>query len=157
MASRILQSFTRSAPTATRTFQQRTTGMTIPIKPNYTSSQSSAINTHTVLPTVTTRAYALNPSSDAQSQNNSNAANPQSSSADAQDVNAKAATRGTKDQDTGSVANPVSHPEDAGLGAQEEPTRSQDAMSHDPNESQQSKKEKTLKFGQNQPLDAADK
>jgi hypothetical protein len=51
----------------------------------------------------------------------------------------------------------MSHPEDGGLGATEETTISQDKMSHDPKESDASKKEKTLKFGQNQPLDAADK
>lgn len=43
------------------------------------------------------------------------------------------------------------------MGATEETTQSQDAMSHDPKESDASKREKTLKFGQNQPLDAADK
>jgi hypothetical protein len=43
------------------------------------------------------------------------------------------------------------------MGATEETTQSQDAMSHDPKESDASKREKTLKYGQNQPLDAADK
>ncbi|KAJ4378341.1 hypothetical protein N0V86_006041 [Didymella sp. IMI 355093] len=135
MASRILQSFTRSAPAATRSFQQRTAPLTPALS----------------------RAYAVNPSSSSASQNNSNTSNPQASSAESQDVNASAATRGTKDQDTGSVANPVSHPEDGGMGATEETTQSQDAMSHDPKESDASKREKTLRYGQNQPLDAADK
>ncbi|KAF2625226.1 hypothetical protein BU25DRAFT_346214 [Macroventuria anomochaeta] len=135
MASRILQSFTRSAPAAIRSFPQRTI----------------------VLAPALTRTYAVNPSSSSASQNNSNASNPQASSSEAQDINASAATRGIKDQDTGSVANPVSHPEDGELGATEETTQSQDAMNHDPKESDASKKEKTLKFGQNQPLDAADK
>lgn len=43
------------------------------------------------------------------------------------------------------------------MGATEETTTSQDQMSHDPKESAESKKEKTLEFGQKQPLDAADK
>ncbi|XPS77816.1 hypothetical protein M3J09_009843 [Ascochyta lentis] len=135
MVSRILQSITRSAPTATRSFQQRST----------------------VLAPALSRTYAVNPSSSSASQNNSNTTNPQASSSESQDVNASAATRGTNDQDTGSVANPVSHPEDGGMGATEETTISQDKMSHDPKESDASKKEKTLKYGQNQPLDAADK
>jgi hypothetical protein len=74
-----------------------------------------------------------------------------------QDVNASAATRGTKDQDTESVANPMSRPEEGGLGATEESTQSQDKMSHDPKERDWSKREKILGWGQNQSLDAADK
>ncbi|UPX17059.1 uncharacterized protein EKO05_0007436 [Ascochyta rabiei] len=135
MVSRILQSITRSAPTATRSVQQRTT----------------------VLAPALFRTYAVKPSSSSASQNNSNTTNPQASSAEAQDINARAATRGTYDQDTSSLANPVSHPEDGGMGATEEKTISQDKMSHDPKEGDASKKEKTLKFGQNQPLDAANK
>ncbi|KAJ4988204.1 hypothetical protein SVAN01_06300 [Stagonosporopsis vannaccii] len=144
MASRILQSFTRSAPAATHSFQQRTTG-------------TVTLTNNPVLAPALTRAYAVNPSSSSASQNNSNVSNPQASSSESQDINASAATRGTNDQDTGSVANPVSRPEEGGLGATEESTQSQDKMSHDPNESDQSKREKTLGWGQNQPLDAADK
>ncbi|KAF3007744.1 hypothetical protein E8E13_009972 [Curvularia kusanoi] len=135
MAPNVLQYFTRSAPAATRSFQQRTRALA---------------------PTLS-RTYAVNPSSSAASKNNSNAANPQASSSESQDINSSAATRGTKDQDTGSLANPVSHPEDGGLGSTEEPTQSQDAMSHDPKESDASKRKKTLDYGQNKPLDAADK
>lgn len=104
-----------------------------------------------------TRTYAINPSSSSASANNSNVSDPRASSADSQDVNASAATRGTKDQDTGSVANPVSRPEEGGLGATEETTQSEDAMKHDPSESDKKKREKTLGYGQNKPLDAADK
>ena len=110
-----------------------------------------------MLAPVPSRAYAVNPSSSSSSQNTSNTPNPQASSSEAQEINEKAAMRGTKDQDTASTANPISHPKDGGLGATEESTVSQDKMSHDPKESNESKKEKTLKFGQNQPLDAADK
>ncbi|EMD62652.1 hypothetical protein COCSADRAFT_201252 [Bipolaris sorokiniana ND90Pr] len=50
-----------------------------------------------------------------------------------------------------------SHPENNRVGASEEMTESQDHMKHDPNESDAKKREKTLEYGQNKPLDAADK
>jgi hypothetical protein len=43
------------------------------------------------------------------------------------------------------------------MGASEEGTESQDNMKHDPKESDAKKREKTLNYGQNKPLDAADK
>lgn len=89
----------------------------------------------------------------------SNVSNPQASSAEAQNIN-KSASVGQTDRNDGdhaSVANPVSHPEEGGLGATEETTESQDKMSHDPNEPASEKKRKTLEYGQNKPLDPADK
>jgi hypothetical protein len=89
----------------------------------------------------------------------SNVSNSQASSATSQDIN-KSASVGRTDKNDGdhaSIANPVSHPEQDRMGASEEGTESQDHMKHDPKESDAKKKEKTLKYGQNKPLDAADK
>ncbi|KAI4644137.1 uncharacterized protein J4E78_009721 [Alternaria triticimaculans] len=110
MASRFLQSFSRSAPIATRSLQQRSE----------------------VLAPVITRTYSIN----------------------------KSASVGQTDKNDGdhaSVQNPVSHPEQDRAGATEETTESQDNMKHDPKESDAKKREKTLNYGQNKPLDAADK
>jgi hypothetical protein len=51
----------------------------------------------------------------------------------------------------------VSHPEESGLGAQEEATESQEHMKHDPNKPDSQKRKETLEYGQNKPLDPADK
>ncbi|CAN9190848.1 hypothetical protein AA0118_g10855 [Alternaria tenuissima] len=133
MASRFLQSFSRSAPTAARSLQQRSE----------------------VLVPVLTRTYA----SSAAPGQASNVSNPQASSAESQDIN-KSASVGRTDRNDGdhaSIQNPVSHPEHDRAGATEETTESQDNMKHDPKESDAKKREKTLNYGQNKPLDAADK
>ncbi|CAN9282955.1 unnamed protein product [Alternaria alternata] len=133
MASRFLQSFSRSAPTAARSLQQRSE----------------------VLAPVLTRTYA----SSAAPGQASNVSNPQASSAESQDIN-KSASVGQTDRNDGdhaSIQNPVSHPEHDRAGATEETTESQDNMKHDPKESDAKKREKTLNYGQNKPLDAADK
>jgi hypothetical protein len=128
-----------------------------PVRLPYRPYSNPSLTFYPALAPALSRTYAVNPSSSSASKNNSNASNPQASSAESQDINASAATRGMKDQDTASVANPVSHPEDGAMGATEETTQSQDAMKHDPKESDASKREKTLSYGQNKPLDAADK
>lgn len=65
-------------------------------------------------------------------------------------------TDGRRQQDTGSVQNPISNPEEGGIGGQEESTPSQGAMKRDPKESDEKKREKILGYGQNKKLDAAD-
>ncbi|USP76707.1 hypothetical protein yc1106_03981 [Curvularia clavata] len=89
----------------------------------------------------------------------SNVSNPQASSPESQDINHSASIGQTdkNDADHVSIQNPVSHPEQDRAGGSEEGTESQDNMKHDPNESDAKKREKTLGYGQNKPLDAADK
>lgn len=89
----------------------------------------------------------------------SNVSNPQASNPESQDINNSASFGRTdkNDSDHASIQNPVSHPENDRVGASEESTESQDNMKHDPNESDAKKREKTLGYGQNKPLDAADK
>ena len=89
----------------------------------------------------------------------SNVSNPQASNPESQDINHSASVGRTdkNDGDHASIQNPVSHPEQDRVGASEETTESQDKMKHDPNESDAKKREKTLGYGQNKPLDAADK
>jgi hypothetical protein len=76
-----------------------------------------------------------------------------------QQINQSAATGRTdkNDADHVSLQNPVSHPEQSGIGGQEEPTESQDNMKHDPEKPDSQKRKETLEYGQNKPLDAADK
>jgi hypothetical protein len=108
-----------------------------------------------VLAPVLTRTYA----SSAAPGQASNVSNPQASSVESQDIN-KSASVGRTDRNDGdhaSIQNPVSHPEHDRAGATEETTESQDNMKHDPKESDAKKREKTLNYGQNKPLDAADK
>ena len=151
MASRFLQSFSRSAPTVARSFQQRSEG---------SYARPRTIKKHLtyfalVLAPVLSRTYA----SSAAPGQSSNVSNPQASSAESQDIN-KSASLGRTDKNDGdhaSIANPVSHPEQDRAGATEETTESQDHMKHDPKESDAKKREKTLNYGQNKPLDAADK
>ena len=151
MASRFLQSFSRSAPVATRSLQQRSEG-------NYPTSKTKEQRLTpflSVLAPVITRTYA----SSAAPGQSSNVSNPQASSAESQSIN-KSASVGQTDKNDGdhaSIQNPVSHPEHDRAGATEETTESQDNMKHDPKESDAKKREKTLNYGQNKPLDAADK
>ncbi|EOA92249.1 hypothetical protein ACJQWK_03757 [Exserohilum turcicum] len=133
MSSRILRSFSRQAPFANHAFPQR--------------SQ--------VLAPVVSRTYA----SSAAPGQASNVSNPQASSPESQDINKSASVGRTdsNDADHASIQNPVSHPENDRVGMSEETTESQDNMKHDPNESDAKKREKTLEYGQNKPLDPADK
>ncbi|EUC35829.1 hypothetical protein COCVIDRAFT_88408 [Bipolaris victoriae FI3] len=131
--SGVLKSFSRSAPIASRALQQR----------------------GQALPPIISRTYA----SGAVPGQSSNVSNPQASSAESQSINHSASIGQTdkNDGDHVSIQNPVSHPENDRVGASEEGTESQDHMKHDPNESDAKKREKTLEYGQNKPLDAADK
>ncbi|KAI8934325.1 hypothetical protein NX059_009061 [Plenodomus lindquistii] len=135
MSCTFLSRFSRSAPSVNRSFQQR--------------SQ--------VVAPVLSRTYATRDGpSPGQT---SNVSNPQASSAASQSINKSASVGRTdkNDADHASNANPVSHPEDGSMGATEETTQSQDKMKHDPQESDSEKRKKTLDYGQNKPLDAADK
>jgi hypothetical protein len=71
-------------------------------------------------------------------------------------VNQSRASDNAKNTDTASLANPVSRPEQAGLGQQEEPTQSQEEMKRDPSEPDSVKRKKVLEKGGNKKLDAAD-
>jgi hypothetical protein len=86
----------------------------------------------------------------------SNVSNPQSGSAEGQEINQSRATDSRSSPDSASVQTPVSNPEESGLGGQEEQTESQDKMKRDPSEPDSKKREEVLKFGQNKKLDAAD-
>ncbi|CBX92070.1 hypothetical protein IAQ61_000260 [Plenodomus lingam] len=135
MSSTFLSRFSRSAPIVTRSLYER----------------------GQVVAPVLTRTYATKDgSSPGQT---SNVSNPQASSAESQSINKSASVGRTdkNDADHVSTANPVSKPEEGRLGATEETTESQDKMKHDPKESDKEKREKTLEYGQNKPLDAADK
>ncbi|KAJ4365131.1 hypothetical protein N0V83_008749 [Neocucurbitaria cava] len=135
----ILQSLSRASPVARRSFQQR--GQSVPAALSRTYTQKDG----------------------ASPGKSSNVSNPQASSAESQEINQKAAHGRTdkNDADHASIQTPVSHPEQDRAVATEETTQSQDAMKHDPNEpagtGSQKKKKKTLEYGQNKPLDAADK
>ncbi|RYP06931.1 hypothetical protein DL764_002879 [Monosporascus ibericus] len=85
--------------------------------------------------------------------------NPRSGSPQEQAANSAAGVRhkaGNTTGDSGSLANPVSNPDAAGIGGQEEPQPSQENMKRDPNEPNEKKREKVLQEG-NKPLDPADK
>jgi hypothetical protein len=84
---------------------------------------------------------------------------PHASSIEGQQIKQSAATGRTdkNDADHVSLQNPVSHPEQSGIGGQEEPTESQDNMKHDPEKPDSQKRKETLEYGQNRPLDAANK
>jgi hypothetical protein len=105
-----------------------------------------------VLSPVLARTYA----SKASPGQSSNVSQPQASSAESQDINQSRANDRAKDQDTASTQNPVSHPEAAGMGQQEEPTQSQEEMKRDPSEPDSVKRKKVLEKGGNKKLDPAD-
>ncbi|RYP51003.1 hypothetical protein DL768_003587 [Monosporascus sp. mg162] len=85
--------------------------------------------------------------------------NPRSGSPQEQAANSAAGVRhkaGNTTGDSGSLAKPVSNPDAAGIGGQEEPQPSQENMKRDPNEPDEKKRGKVLQEG-NKPLDPADK
>ncbi|KAF2743493.1 hypothetical protein M011DRAFT_480834 [Sporormia fimetaria CBS 119925] len=106
-----------------------------------------------------TRTYAQGPhgQSRASPGQSSNVSDTNASSPEAKGVLNSRATEGSKQQDTKSTHTPVSNPEESGIGGQEETTESQGAMKRDPNEPAEKKREKVLEYGQNKPLDPADK
>ncbi|TKA49851.1 hypothetical protein B0A49_13734, partial [Cryomyces minteri] len=83
----------------------------------------------------------------------SNVSNPQAGSVEGQQVNQSRATDSQSSPDTASTANPVSNPEESGLGQQEEGT---DPVKQDPKKSDAEKAKRVEQQG-NKPLDAADK
>ena len=152
MSSRILSSLTRSAPRLARSFPRARGTSPHPSEPTIFLAHILSV----ALPSPITRTYATEGASPGQA---SNVSNPQASSAESQSIN-KSASAGRTDKNDGdhaSVQNPVSHPEESGIGGQEEPTESQDKMKHDPNKPDSQKKKETLEYGQNKPLDPADK
>jgi hypothetical protein len=84
---------------------------------------------------------------------------PHASSIEGQEINRKAAGGRTdkNDADHASTQNLVSHPEESELGAQEEAIESQEHIKHNPNKPDSQKKKENLEYGQNKPLDPADK
>lgn len=150
MSSKILKSFSRSA-LAGRSFQRRGQG-------NHIQAHLRRIGAE-FKSTVIVPSFSRANASTAAPGQASNVSNPQASSAQSQDINKSASVGQTdkNDADHASIQNPVSHPEQDRAGASEETTESQDHMKHDPKESDAKKKEKTLSYGQNKPLDAADK
>ena len=87
----------------------------------------------------------------------SNATNPQASNPESQDINRDASLRDRKNADTASLQTPVSDTNQDQGGQSETTTESEENMKHDPNEPAEKKREKTLGYGQNKPLDPADK
>jgi len=87
----------------------------------------------------------------------SNVSNPQASNPESQDINNSASLQGRKSADTASIQTPVSNTDQDQGGQSETTTESEDNMKHDPNEPAEKKREKTLEYGQNKPLDPADK
>jgi hypothetical protein len=82
--------------------------------------------------------------------------NPQSGSPEEQATKTAAGRRQSLNQDSASVAKPVSNPEAAPVGIQEEPQPSQEHVKRDPKEPDAKKRAEVLKEG-NKPLDPADK
>ncbi|KAF2272087.1 uncharacterized protein EI97DRAFT_386585, partial [Westerdykella ornata] len=85
----------------------------------------------------------------------SNVSGTNASSPEGQGILNSRATDGRLQQDTKSTQTPISHPEEGGLGGQEETTPSQAAMKRDPNEPAEEKRKKVLEYGQNRKLDPA--
>ncbi|KAK5128771.1 hypothetical protein LTR85_000104 [Meristemomyces frigidus] len=99
------------------------------------------------------RAYAAKPSDGPETPTPS--AGPESSSVNST-RGAEHAGRTSGSPDTASIQNPVSNPEQSGLGGQEEPQPSSDKMKSDPSEPDDVKRSKVEEMGQ-KPLDPADK
>ncbi|EDU46703.1 hypothetical protein PtrSN002B_002761 [Pyrenophora tritici-repentis] len=130
MSVRIPRSFSRSAPITSWSFLPRNQ---VPARAVFRTYADSAVPGQS-----------------------SNVSNPQASNADSQDINKSASLDGTKNADTASVQNPVSNTDQDQGGQSETTTESEDNMKHDPNQPAEKNREKTV-YGQNKPLDPADK
>lgn len=128
-------------------------------KPHQVSRSTAVLPNHVLTIAVfIRRTYANEPARGATSRGTPNATNVRdspSSSGEASQVNSKRSTDSVASEGKPTTAQPVSNPEQSGLGGQEEPQPSQDNLKRPPEEPDHVKRSYVEKEGQ-KPLDPAD-